>query len=148
MKNFCLFIFFLLITMRLFSQRSISGQHMTAPLKATIRVSDIHPTPATYKPRFKKKSHNEEEEEEGELRRKKIRPPRVEYPVPAETIQPTRQMITDSRSGSTLINESPCVGYRGLYASGTTIPPDVSAAVGFDHIFMALNDSFRLQNKD
>src|SRR6185503_2355407 len=44
--------------------------------------------------------------------------------------------------------ESPCVGYRGLYASGTTIPPDVSAAVGFDHIFMALNDSLRLQNKD
>jgi hypothetical protein len=53
------------------------------------------------------------------------------------------------------IFESPCIGYQGiLQENGTSsssngiIPADVGGAVGFDHLFLTLNNRFRIQNKN
>src|SRR5258705_11359610 len=147
MNHFCFTLLSLFIGISLFSQKQIAGQRMTANLKATIKLGNIRPSDANYKPVKKRKYPNEEEKEESTPKKKK-RSPRIEYPAPVETIQPLQQIAGINRSGSATINESPCINYRGLWDSGLTNPPDVSAAVGFDHILIALNDSFRLQNKD
>ncbi len=53
------------------------------------------------------------------------------------------------------IYESPCVGYQGIMQNNgtassfnTSRPPDVGGAVGVDHIFLTVNNRFRIQNKN
>jgi hypothetical protein len=51
-----------------------------------------------------------------------------------------------AKPGAPLLNEFPCITYPGLNRSGS-IPPDVSAAAGFDHLVMALNDSMAILDR-
>jgi hypothetical protein len=53
----------------------------------------------------------------------------------------------ENNNQQTAIYESPCVSYSGL-TQNNSIPPDVSSAVGFDHIFLVLNDRFRISDKN
>jgi hypothetical protein len=41
-----------------------------------------------------------------------------------------------------------CLGYEALEDFGTSYPPDVSAAGGFDHTMITLNQAVRIKNKD
>jgi hypothetical protein len=43
--------------------------------------------------------------------------------------------------------EFPCINFNALNDDGTSFPPDVNGAVGFDHLVTTLNTEVRVQNK-
>jgi beta-xylosidase len=45
------------------------------------------------------------------------------------------------------VNEFPCVNFRALDDDGTSNPPDVNGAIGFDYLMTTLNTQVRIQNK-
>lgn len=51
----------------------------------------------------------------------------------------------DGKDNRTL--EFPCNNFRALDDDGTSFPPDVNGAVGFDHLMTTLNTEVRIQNK-
>ena len=60
---------------------------------------------------------------------------------------PSMGNANPGNSAAPQIFESPCVTYQSVSIS-RSIPPDVSSAVGFDHIFIAVNDRFRITDKN
>ena len=124
------------------AQRVLPMETMSANLKAVVNVKDLDfdrsytppppppkaPNPA--KPRLAKKPTTDEEQ------RKPVFPVTTITALQSDLSQPGRPMIY----------ESPCVVESGLSLL-SSIPPDVAGAVGFDHIFLALNDRMRIQEK-
>jgi hypothetical protein len=136
------FILCIVFTMIAFgiNAQTTKDRVVVSPAK-TVVMRDIHPI---NDPNFVAKwEHDEEDEEErGEEIRKKDQEPRPEH-----TYQPTivTPIIVDGSQRS-MINETPCYNFRGMKGGGL-IPPDVSGAVGFDHVLLTENDSFRISDK-
>lgn len=45
------------------------------------------------------------------------------------------------------VEAAPCVSFNAIDDNGTSIPPDVNGAIGFDHLMVTLNTQVRIQNK-
>ena len=84
------------------------------------------------------------EEKEGDEREMK-------YPVNVATVKPFTGKLTIVNPPATnipqAIQEFPCNNFSALNDNGTTIPPDVNGAAGFDHLMVTLNSQIRIQNK-
>ncbi len=141
--------FFILVffTNTLLAQK-FSSERKVVQRTAELNISSL-PKPD---PRYNRVEKNiEEEERENRF----VQQNSKEYPgkikkvqkpgYPVKTIQ-TLQQGFQNRPETPLINEVPCLSFPGL-KQGSFIPPDVSAAAGFDHIMMALNDSMAILDK-
>lgn len=79
-----------------------------------------------------------------ERQAEKLRQQREQSVTPVVPVIIGNASNSDSREQ---LFESPCVSYRGMQVFGLR-PPDVTSAVGPDHIMLADNDSFRVIKKD
>jgi len=121
----------------------------------TVIMKDLA-TPPLYKNQAKKhRKHTPNEDEEEELpkpRKNKVLQTRPSFeptfvsPIIASTY--TNKVQPE-------INETPCVSYQGILqnngtasSNNTIIPADVGGAAGFDHLFLTLNNRFRIQDKN
>lgn len=134
-----------------FAQKPIPGERMTAMQTASVVVRNLPPADTGYyPPKPRMRSLNPAKTE---IARKTTTDEELRKPVfPVQTVTPARTM---ANSNSLLqrenIFEAPCITYAGLTqlnGSAGVIPPDVAGAVGFDHIFLTLNDRFRIQDKN
>ncbi len=139
-----LFIIFTLITTFNYAQQDITVVTKTIVARTGFTILKSLKSDTTSKIDLNKKSNtaNEEEDEEENKIFKKNR--NITPSIPAEIPQ---IINLENNNRQATIYESPCVTYNGLDKEGG-IPPDVSSAVGFDHIFLALNDRFRISNKN
>jgi hypothetical protein len=129
-----------------------AAQKFTSERKVAQRAAELNisrlPKP---NPAFNRIEKNiEEDEDEGHFvnqNKKTYRGRENKSPKPAFPVTTVQTVIQGSNViARPLINESPCITYPGLNGGGS-IPPDVSAAAGFDHIMMALNDSMAILDK-
>ncbi len=129
--------------------QNITSQRYVAPLKTTVVMRNLKPSNTINQDTLttKYKSFNEEEFEIEA--KKKNKPKSFKTPFPVTTVSTNINALQNQKLNAPdapVIFESPCVDFHGLnqfYA----IPPDVGGAVGFDDIFMVLNDSFKIQDK-
>ena len=90
------------------------------------------------------KTANEEDDEAEETERRILQRNKIGEKPGVMPISVT----TGGQNTNNISNyENPCVTYEGLNMSGF-FPPDITSAVGFDHIFMATNDGFRVSDKN
>ncbi len=134
--------------MKSIAQQKLAANKYIIQPKAMVVMRDLPPPVLkTGKDDFQVPD-NDEGDEKRAPRKNKPAQLAPSFPVVQVNVQP-------ANAEGLLINETPCVNYSGIRQfndvisrANTTIPPDVSAAVGFDHLFMALNNRFRIQTKD
>lgn len=78
---------------------------------------------------------------------KNIPKPVDENNIPAFNGRLSAIDIAGAASGPGSPREFPCVNFNALDADGTSNPPDVNGAIGFDHLMTTLNTQVRIQNK-
>ncbi len=155
MKHIISLLSILITGLPCFTQNIVKQQY-AAPEKKTVTMRNLKPTIADNQLPYKGKSRSANEQHEKMLLpKKKSKPENFRLPFPVKTVS-TAISTLNNKNGNTpaavAIYESPCVNFQGLpqYTGplSTSIPPDVGGAVGFDEIFMVLNDRFKVQNKN
>lgn len=133
---------FLLITTQLIAQQVLKG--VTVGKKGTTNFSNRalfeknHPGKVI---RRKTPPNEAEDEEEHVTVRNKIVGSVIPFTGQRTVIPADKQQRIDA------IEEFPCNNFRALDDDGTSLPPDVNGAVGFDHLMVTLNTQVRIQNK-
>jgi hypothetical protein len=146
------FIIFSLTKEQLFSQTLLKSVLKTASPSATIVMRNL-PEPSKNNIQIPREYIPNDKKEIPEPREIKIQQTKPSFvPTYVNSIKATTELISNR---SPNIYESPCVGYQGITQNNGTassfnniIPADVGGAVGFDHIFLTLNNRFRIQNKN
>ena len=146
------FVIFFMNNANLFSQVLLKSEMKTTSPTATVVMRDL-PEPSKDNIQKQRVSIPKQFKETPEPRKIKIQQTKPSYaPTYLNTIEATKKLVSNR---STAIYESPCIGYQGIIQNNGTAssfngftPADVGGAAGFDHIFLTLNNRFRIQNKD
>ncbi len=117
-------------------QRSGKTIMRDLPVSATTEV--IKNQPKTFPNDYYKKSDFKQQQKQKKPAESAITPSLV-FPQKSGTI--------NLKTNESQLYETPCQTLQGLNTAFAFIPPDVSSAVGFDHLFLALNDRFRITRK-
>lgn len=135
--------------------QKITTEYGTVKMKSTVVMRNLKPATDFPNQKISKNQSANEEDESAEMPKKKHGLLKTKSPSPVTTVTPFVQGASNQKANdanATNIYESPCLTYKGLtkYTGplSTSIPPDVGGAVGFDEIFMVLNDQFRIQSKN
>lgn len=145
MKNSYLVISIILWQLTAMSQTIIHSEKKTVTKTGEVNVSKLPAPDKNYKQAKMEEEWDVEQNESTPGLNKTKKPDNDKYTVPVQVVRPVEknpgQLVP-----APLINESPCITYPGLNRQNF-FPPDVSSAVGFDHLFMALNDSMCIMDK-
>lgn len=153
MKNYIALLLFACLPIIVLSQ-NIQTERRVAPLRTSVVMEELKPSSSVNTGEIISKKRAPNEEKSLEKPKKKNARLKTKTPFPVTTITTGVSFNAQQKSNAAnavTINQSPCVSFEGLpqYTGplGTTIPPDVGGAVGFDEIFLVLNDRFKIQNK-
>ncbi len=149
---FCIiFILLFAINTNLFSQVLLKGTVHTVLPCATVTMKNL-PEPSKNNIQKPREYIPNQFKETPEPRKIKIQQTKPNFePTYLNTIKKSKD---SSSNRSTAIYEFPCVGFQGIIQNNgaassfnNIIPADVGGAAGFDHIFLTLNNRFRIQTK-
>ncbi len=134
--------FLMILALKLNAQKALTG--ITTGVKSTTNFSAIagfekaHPEKV-----ITRKLPPDETEDEEEHVIVKNTPETAVKPFNGKTT-----VIRDSKQEKpTAIQEFPCNNFNALDDDGSSTPPDVNGAVGFDHLMSTLNTQIRIQDK-
>jgi hypothetical protein len=146
-------LFFLFAKKELFAQTLLKSSTMTVSPKAIVVMRDLPEPSKKNIEEINKKIPNDDEFEEISKPRE-IKTPQNKPSFVPTIVKTINGNENSSANRNTNIYESPCVSYQGIIqdngtasSSNAVIPADVGGAVGFDHLFLTLNNRFRIQNK-
>lgn len=136
MKNLALLLS-VLLPIGLIGQQFPTEHSMTG-LPTTVNVTDLANYELAHPPHYVMRNFEEDEEEKEAIEHNGI--------ISAQDIQNVKEFHFDENA-TRAASPAPTANFDGIIDNNTSIPPDVNAAVGPNHVMVTLNSQYRIMSK-